>query len=265
MGNFDPTWLALREPADRRARAGTLIEQAADYLAAHPDPVVCDLGAGTGSAARGLAPSFPTGVRWVLVDADPECLRVAAATVEGLVETRRADLSDEPDPWPPETTLVTASALFDLASAAWIDRLAARLAEDGLPLLACLTFDGEIVFDPPGPDDALVQADFLHHQRLDKGLGGPACGADASEVLAKCLASRGYRVMTAKTPWRLSAGRDDDLIAALVEGYRERAAASGALSPSIARSWAADRTRSARTLTVGHVDLLAIPPDRPAL
>lgn len=96
MGDFSPAWLALREPADSRARSLGLVRSLQERLGAstHPPDAapgyppwrrtlrILDLGSGTGANLRYLAPRLglePGGgpwVRqdWVCVDKDPELL-----------------------------------------------------------------------------------------------------------------------------------------------------------------------------------------------
>ena len=50
--------------------------------------------------------------------------------------------------------LVTASALLDLASAAWVEALAERLAAAGVGLYAALSYDGRTEWEPPLAGDA---------------------------------------------------------------------------------------------------------------
>ncbi len=261
MSGFDAGWLALREPADRAARAAHLVARAGADLAAHAAPVVCDLGAGTGASVRAFGDAFPPDTRWCLVDDDADVL-AEARRLCGPVEVRRADLAADPAAWGAECRLVTATALFDLAAPAWIEALADRLAADRLPLLACLSYDGRLRIAPPDPLDAAVHAGFDADQRRDKGLGGPAAGPEAAGVLARALTARGYRVETADSPWVLEPEAHAALIAALVAGFADAAAQAGALPATEARAWAAARAGTARRVTVGHLDLYAVPPDR---
>ncbi|WP_370582807.1 methyltransferase domain-containing protein [Paracoccus sp. NBH48] len=50
---------------------------------AGPDPVVLDLGCGTGSTLRTLGPHLPDNARWHLVDNDPALLERAATEAPG--------------------------------------------------------------------------------------------------------------------------------------------------------------------------------------
>ncbi len=257
MSGFDPTWLALREPADLRSRSQRLITLAAKLLDECSSPVVCDLGAGTGSATRALAPEFPKSVHWHLVDGDADCLKIAQVSLGRTVKTRVSDLESTPDPWTKETVLVTASALFDLASAAWIESFIARLARDRLSLLACLTFDGRVILDPKDPLDDRIHTSFLLHQSNEKGLGGPACGPQAGKILVDALKRHGYQVETADTPWKLAVETDRPLMEALIDGYRQAAVETGEVDHREALNWAERRKATIAALTVGHVDVFA--------
>jgi len=77
MGDFSADWLALREPADSRARSAALVRQLADRFVESPNAPgttrlrVLDLGCGTGANLRYLAPRLAPslgGRRWVTQD-----------------------------------------------------------------------------------------------------------------------------------------------------------------------------------------------------
>lgn len=259
MSGFSADWLALREPADRRARSAELIARAGADMVRHARPLVCDLGSGTGAGMRAFAPAFPADTRWCLTDNDAETLALAARSAEG-VETRLVDLAADPAPWPAGCSLVTATALFDLAAPAWIRRLADRLAEDKLPLLACLTYDGRLGCAPAAPGDAALAAAFNRHQQQDKGLGGAAAGPGAIGVLRAALEYKGYTVISADSPWRLTASRDGALIAELVRGWAGAMAEAGLVSPDTAETWRSARLHHTNRMSVGHTDLYAVPP-----
>jgi SAM-dependent methyltransferase len=70
MAGFSSDWLRLREPADTAARNGTLLGSVAAFKSDAKSLMVLDLGAGTGSTLRALAPHLRTPQRWVLVDHD---------------------------------------------------------------------------------------------------------------------------------------------------------------------------------------------------
>ncbi|WP_282601743.1 class I SAM-dependent methyltransferase [Paracoccus sp. PARArs4] len=252
---FSAEWLALREPADRAARDPGLIARAA--LAAGPDPVVLDLGCGTGSTLRVMSPHLPGNARWRLVDNDPALLDRARAEAQGRAETHRIDLGDL-DALPLDgATLVTASALLDLMPAEWIAGLAARLAEAQLPFYAALSYDGVMRWQPQLLGDEAITRAFNDHQRGDKGLGaalGPDSGPRAVEIMRKA----GFRVHHADSPWSLN-GAEAPLHRALLEGIADAASETGNAD---AAEWGRNRIGIAERSRchVGHMDILALPP-----
>ncbi len=261
---FSLDWLALRAPADARARDAGLVRGAAAWLAQRdPEgdgPLLVDLGAGAGATADALAPHLPEFARWRFVDSDEALLAEAARRhpdaeiVVGDLAT--ADLSSLLS----DADLVTATAFFDLVSASWMDGLIAALpAQAGV--YAALTFNGEMTWRPPGsaeraPDDGAVQGAFIAHMTNDKGFG-PALGASAAPQLAGRLATAGRGFVHAETPWRLSVPEDAALMAALADGIadavREVRLGGFQIDPS---AW---RAAPHGTAEIGHLDLLALP------
>ena len=71
MSGFSSDWLKLRESADHRARNQELLAKLAACFAEREAILVADLGAGTGSNLRAIAPHLPSRQQWVLVDHDP--------------------------------------------------------------------------------------------------------------------------------------------------------------------------------------------------
>ena len=92
---FAADWLALREPFDHAARSAALARRLADRLPRRPRLV--DLGAGSGSLFRFLAPIIGRGHDWILLDADAALLddafgRTAAwARRQGFAATASGD------------------------------------------------------------------------------------------------------------------------------------------------------------------------------
>ena len=75
--SFSPDWLALREPADHAARNGEVLAAVREHFAQVSPLRIVDLGCGTGSNLRGLAPHLPREQHWHLVDYDPLLLAAA--------------------------------------------------------------------------------------------------------------------------------------------------------------------------------------------
>jgi hypothetical protein len=252
--SFPIAWLELREPADHAARDPALRSAAAARVAA--GGLIVDLGSGIGSTVRALQPDIAPSVRWRLVDHDAALLREAGRRT--AAETVLCDLSREAPPIA-GASLVTASALLDLVSEAWIERLADALKARRAPVYAALSYDGHLSFDPPHPGDGAMIAALNAHQRTDKGFG-PALGPDGVGALAAALRNREFEVRVEASPWRLGPG-DAGLVAALLPGIAEVAAGWGGMAKVEVEDWLAFRQARAADgrCLVGHADLLATP------
>jgi len=248
---FSADWLALREPADLAARDVALLRRAA--LAAGPNPLIVDLGCGTGATWRAMAQHLPKGTRWRFVDNDPDLLEHAATSAGQNAEVVEADLA-KIDALPLDgATLVTASALLDLVSEGWIRALATQL---NVPFYAALTYDGLMTWSPEDPQDGAITESFNHHQKSDKGLG-PALGPDGAARAAAILDASGFQVRQAQSPWRLGP-QMAELQMALNSGIAQAAASAGNAHAS---GWGERRHETASTAqcVIGHLDILAIP------
>jgi trans-aconitate methyltransferase len=76
-------WLDLREPADAAARDPELVERLGRHLSSTGCLVIHDLGCGTGSMGRWLAPLLPGPQHWILHDRDEDLLDVAGGEPPG--------------------------------------------------------------------------------------------------------------------------------------------------------------------------------------
>ena len=276
METFDADWLTLREPADGRARDGSLPERLCDAWRRRGWTRVVDLGSGTGSNLRYLAPRMPPGQRWTLVDHDPrhvdQLRRLEAPPAVDAVSAVSRDLAADGLAVVAGANLVTASALLDLVSESWLAELVRRCSDAACGAYFALTYDGEVRWmrESAGGwrvdsdlDDGLVRTAVNRHQRSDKGFG-PALGPAGAPLAARLFEEAGYRTWLAGSAWRLEAP-DRRLTDRLVEGW---AAAAAELRPEAAdriAAWAARRraalARGGFRVTVGHRDLLALPGD----
>src|SRR5262245_3271527 len=76
-GGFDPAWLDLREPVDRRSRSDDLAQALARRLGRRTPVTVLDMGCGTGANLRATAPFLGAEQHWTLVDHDEDLLEAA--------------------------------------------------------------------------------------------------------------------------------------------------------------------------------------------
>lgn len=281
--SFDGDWLALREPFDAASRSVALARALASVLPARARLI--DLGAGTGSLFRWLAPILDRPQDWTLADADGALLERAFAeisrwaTARGLPVTATASAMVVRTPkgaWRVEAEVVdlaaplsglglnrrdavVCSALLDLVSREWMEGLAGVLKR---PLLACLSVDGRDGFHPAHPVDRMVFAGFRRDQQREKGLG-VALGPRAPVALRAAFAARGWEVRQAASDWRIPAGAAD-MLDMLVASHGEVAARRIGDRREMIRAWARQRARQvdkgALAMRVGHRDSLAIPP-----
>ena len=246
MTVVSPAWLELREPADAAARSAELADALAEHLP--PGPLVIhDLGGGSGSMGRWLAPRLPGPQHWVVHDRDETLLELAVAhpppgaTVEArTTDVSRADLAG--------ADLVVASALLDILTA---DELTAVLdAARGRPMLFALTVVGRVTLIPADPLDAAMTAAFDDHQRRN-GLLGP----DAVAAVGR----RGGRDRPAEpVAPRRDAGRPDRRMARRLGRRRDRAGARARRRlPRPPRGSSSHAGELA--VTVDHADLLVLP------
>ncbi|MDO8904502.1 class I SAM-dependent methyltransferase [Hydrogenophaga sp.] len=298
VDGFSADWLGLRETFDSDARAVAARQmQLVDRLQRWRGPTsrpwrVIDLGCGTGSNLRWLAPRLVCAQQWLAVDHDPALLHawpaVFEATATSLVNAtadlgevalwplhstpvqivrRQLDLAEhlEALPWQ-HADLVTGSALIDLVGPAWLKRLVTNCSAAQSSLLLTISVDGRHHWHPADRDDPWVSNAFAEHQQRDKGFGA-ALGAGAVPLLVRLLREAGYRVFQAHSDWQVDAHdhpQGQTMIDAMVDGLARAAQEQMPAEAPRVRAWRTRRKTSASKsrLTVGHIDVLALPPER---
>ena len=262
-------WLALREPADAAARAPGLVEHLAPHLPATGGQVIHDLGCGTGSMGRWLAPRLRGPQHWVLHDRDSDLLEVAAADLLGpaadgaavTVEARESDITRLDLVDLADASLITASALLDLLTGDELAGLAGVCASAGCPVLLTLSVVGRVELAPADPLDSRVAAAFDAHQRRST-TRGRLLGPDAVEAAVEEFERLGAEVLVRPSPWRLGAF-EADLAAEWFGGWVgaacEQRPELAAEIAAYARRRQAEATAGELAVTVHHADLLVLP------
>ncbi|MFE3456375.1 methyltransferase domain-containing protein [Nocardiopsis aegyptia] len=248
---FAPEWLALREDADARARSREPVG-----LIGGRGRVVADLGCGTGSLGRWLAPRLPSPQHWVLVDRDPRLLSVAERSVPGATtEARRRDLGSLRSEDLAGCTLVVASALLDVLTRPAVDALVRAVAGAGVPALFSLTVAGRVELSPADPLDGAVARAFDAHQRR-AGLLGP----DAVAAARAAFTAHGVATRTFPSPWRLGP-EEGALLEAWLRGWVGAAREQDPALPAEAylERRLRECSRGALFAIVHHTDLWADP------
>jgi len=276
MSGFSPEWLALREPVDHRSRSSDIAQALAARFQKRQKITVVNLGCGTGSNLRATMSLLPSEQQWTLVDFDEQLLAVAKRTLmdwadraeadaDGLlldkdgkriaVQFQRADLNRDLDSaLGLKPDLVTAAALFDLCSPAFIKAFARAVAARRAVFCTVLTYNGIQRWTPRQPSDGAMIAAFHAHQMTDKGFGSSA-GPTAPAHLADAFRLSGYSVSEGESPWELSAG-NIDLVRNLASGFADAVVETGKVDAKTIDAW----RRVVRTgAVVGHTDTLATP------
>ena len=265
MSEYSAEWLGLREPYDVVARNAVVLDTVASAFVGRATISVVDLACGTGATLRAVGPHLPSRQNWTLIDHSLALLALAlpsATPARVTVTTTALDLArdlklalDGP------IDLVTTSALLDLVSPAWLDRLIAEVAERRLPFYGALTYDGRAVAEPVVSHDLELLTGFNLHQRTDKGFG-PALGPTAAAHAAKRFEEVGYAVVQGHSDWMF--GPDDRAIQdALFAAWADIGLLTTTISPDQIAEWLTWRqsylAQGRSKLRVGHVDIFAQP------
>ncbi|MET7711674.1 class I SAM-dependent methyltransferase [Streptomyces sp. NPDC005407] len=267
--SYAPEWLELREGADAAARASGLLEPLLRHLKREDAGLVIrDLGCGTGSMGRWLAPRLNGPQHWILNDRDPALLELAAVRMpRTAADGSRVTVAAEPGEIGrltaedlAGTSLLTASALLDVLTRDEMDGLAKACARAECPALLALSVVGRVKLTPAEPLDAELAAAFNAHQRRN-GLLGPDAVTAASEAFAR----QGATVRAHPSPWRLGAD-EAALTAEWLQGWVGAACEQRPGLASRAEAYLRRRLAACEAgqlqVVVHHSDLLALP--RPA-
>jgi hypothetical protein len=261
-------WLALREAEDARARSRDLAQAAATMLPVQT-LVVHDLGSGTGSMMRWLAPLLPGPQTWVLHDwnasltdralggerpLDAEGNPVSVSTRVGeLVHLAADDLQG--------AALVTASALLDVLTARETHAIVRSCVAIGAPALLTLSVTGEVELNPSDArDDVFGRAFDAHQRRVVRGR--PLLGRYGATIARGLFEQAGWHVREAVTSWRLGP-HEPRLLREWFDGWVGAAVEQRPdlhdESLSYRQLRATQRERGELSATIRHVDLLAWP------
>ncbi|MFE0674779.1 trans-aconitate methyltransferase [Streptomyces sp. NPDC058867] len=265
---YAPEWLELREGPDGAARAHDLLDPLRIRLANLPGRadglVIHDLGCGTGSMGRWLAPRLDGAQHWILHDRDPYLLHFAAvasprAGADGSrvsVETRRGDIARLTPDSLTGASLVTASALLDVLTREEIETLVDACTGAGCPALLTLSVAGRVELTPSHPLDEEIAEAFNAHQRR-----GDLLGPDAVTVAREAFAERGATVRVHPSPWTLGAA-DAALTEQWLRGWVGAAVEQRPELREPAERYLRDRLEACAAgelrVVVHHSDLLAL-------
>jgi SAM-dependent methyltransferase len=246
-GEFSETWLGLREPADAAARSRDLVKLLPTEIR-----TIRDLGCGTGSLGRWLAPQLPAPQHWIMADRDPVLLEHAAANMPFDGVTVTTELSDVTELTAADldgTDLVTCSALLDILTPDGLEKLVRACADSRTPALFTLSVTGQVTLDPAKLADKAVENAFNAHQRRERKLG-----PDAPRTAQTTFEKAGATVVTRPSPWRLGP-KEAALTSEWLRGW---VGAAVEQRPDLGLdAYLEERVTGTKQATVGHIDLLA--------
>jgi hypothetical protein len=263
--SFSADWLALREPHDARARNPGVVNEVVASVAGKHAVRLVDLACGTGSTMRALAPKIPATQHWQLVDNNLSLLaRASGAAPLAAVSFTTVPLDIHYDleaALDGPVDLVTTSALLDLVSETWLDRLVVETAARSIPLYAALTYDGRAEIGPAHSHDAAILEAVNKHQRQDKGFGAALGPAAAASAIAR-FEALGYSVTRGPADWRLNPS-EARMQMEIFSGWASAARETGDLPLAGIIEWLTFRrdaiAAGRSSLHVGHIDFFAAP------
>ncbi|WP_431279234.1 SAM-dependent methyltransferase [Leifsonia poae] len=261
-------WLAVREAEDARARARALAEAIPTLLP--PGPItVHDLGSGTGSMMRWLAPLLPGPQSWVLHDWNATLPRRALDGPRPLdrdgvpvsIDLRVGELGSLEAADLAGASLVTASALLDVLTAHEAHAIVEACLAVGAPTLLSLSVTGEVELRPWDARDKHFRTAFNAHQRREVD-GRQLLGRYGAPIVHGLFGHAGWHVRKARTTWHLT-DREPDLLREWFEGWIDAAEEQDPQLQSDHAGYREHRQaqldRGELSAVVYHLDLLAWP------
>lgn len=263
--SFSASWLALREPYDVNARNADVLDAVLTAFTGNKQVRIVDLACGTGSTVRTLSPHFPAGQSWRLVDNDLSLLARAADLTKHTgvsITTVPVDLNHDLEAaLDGAVDLVTTSALLDLVSAPWLERLAVETLARGIPFYAALSYDGRVELSPTHKADETIVDAVNRHQRSDKGFG-PALGPDAANAAVAQFEKLGCTVVHGPADW-IAGPKDKDFQNEIFAGWASAVRELNDVPVGDVVNWLSFRREQVAagksSLRVGHVDMFARP------
>jgi hypothetical protein len=265
MSGFSAQWLSMREPHDLQARNPAVLDAVAAAFRDQGAVAVVDLACGTGASVRAIGPRLPPRQSWRLVDNDLGLLARTAALAQPphlSVSARAVDLARDLElALDGPLDLIACTALLDLVSPEWLERLVVEAAARRLPFYAALSYDGRAVLEPRDAFDADMVAAVNRHQRRDKGFG-PALGPQAVALAVARFKAVGYGVVQGRSDWMF--GPQDSVIQdSILAGWATAAGELGDVPLDRIAAWFTHRRElvadGRARLQVGHTDLFATP------
>jgi hypothetical protein len=264
VSGFSAEWLKLREPYDLRARNTEVLSAVLDLLRQQPSVAIADLACGTGSTFRALSPHIEATQHWRLVDNDLSLLARGPSSSPPRIHVTPVPVDLNRDleaAFDRPADLITTSALLDLVSEDWLNRLVVEAATRRLPVYAALSYDGHVDLAPTDPLDGRIVDAVNRHQRTDKGFGS-ALGPTAAHAAIAAFERVGYAVTHGRSDWEFGP-LDREIQTEVLSGWAAAAREMRVIGPNDIIDWLKRRREliaaGRSSIRVGHVDLLARP------
>jgi hypothetical protein len=265
MSGFSAQWLTQREPHDLRARNPTVLDAVAAAFRQQPAVAVVDLACGSGASLRAIGSCLPGRQSWRLVDNDLGLLARTLALAQPprlCVKAQAVDLARDLElALDGPLDLITCSALLDLVSVEWLERLTVEAAARRLPVYAALTYDGRATLEPSHSFDLEIVAAVNRHQLRDKGFG-PALGPQAAALAVARFEAVGYGVLHGRSDW-VFGPQDGAIQDSILAGWATAARELGDVPIDRIAAWFTHRRElvadGRSRLRVGHTDVFATP------
>lgn len=257
---FGQSWLSCRAPYDALARNKELEQHAWTLLQHHPNPVVMDLGCGSGNNVLFLAERWPDVGTWLGIDHDESLIsaasercRQAHLAFQGLVadvlDLNQLLQSHQPD-------LVVANAVFDLFTADMMNALLKDLKEARIPMLTTLNYTS-MSWGEPLADEAEIIGLYEAHMVRPRPSGN-GLGPKAPELIMNTVKYLGGKTVMRDSVWDIPA--DDSAMLGHLLGFMggsvpQMITPKSLQAPAITH-WLKQRKLHPSSLRVTHQDIL---------
>lgn len=256
---FDQSWLSCRAPYDAMARRRDLEEQAWSQISRISDPVVLDLGCGSGNNVLFLAKRWPGVSGWAGIDHDEHLIHEASRRTQedginftGVV----ADLLDLDHHLKVlQPNLLVANAVFDLFTAEMMTAVLSDLKKHRMPLLTTLNYTSMEWADPLPHESAVIQLYEAHMVRPRPS--GNGLGPTAPNMIGQIVESLGGMIDMRESVWEIPAS--DAVMQRHLLGFMSDSVSQMISSETIQeaefRAWLDSRTIHLSDLRVTHQDI----------
>lgn len=263
-------WLDARQNFDIAARDSFLLQQAIDFISHINDPVIVDLGSGTGNNTLSLLSHCPANSNLVLVEQHADLLAISRNRISkqitqgclGSLSYIHRDLHrwlQEQD----NVDLLCTNALLDLLTAAELKSLADAANRLGAAIYSTLNY-ADVTFLPSSRDDHFFMDLFERHmcRSLNRGIPlGPNTKTALTRLLGDSASSHLYY---ADSHWVINS-TERDFLRQNLAFYRDgiEAQIANGIDKERLDAWLDNKLnlieQSKLTLRVKHWDYLILP------